>query len=89
MLIPVILKNGECKLVDGDLLNELIAQGKIKSFLRLSGWTDADEKAIRTKDRKGYKGQERRQEFTLYDDGLTGTSLSCDKDDNKGKKQEK
>jgi hypothetical protein len=38
MLIKVMYKNNACAMVKPFLLDELIASGKIKKFLRSEGW---------------------------------------------------
>ena len=80
MLIPAVFEDGECRLVEAGRLNELVAGGKVKRFLRMDGWTAADRKAmraIRTNGAAEYNGRERRQGFRLYNDSLTDTDLSC------------
>ncbi|MDA8388867.1 MAG: hypothetical protein M0Z58_09430 [Nitrospiraceae bacterium] len=78
MLIPVIYSDDECRLTEVGKLNELIAAGIAKRFLRLDGWVEADTKAIRSRGALDYKGRERRQGFRLYDDRLDDSSLLCD-----------
>ena len=76
MLIPVIYQNEDCGLVDSGRLDELIAGGKIKQFLRLEGWISAGAETIRTgRRRDGYSGQERRQDFRFGFQGLTDLEL--------------
>ena len=61
MLINVIYQNGKYGLVEDSELDKLIVQGKIKKFLRSTGWCTLGADQIRKEPRIDYKGQERRQ----------------------------
>lgn len=61
MLINVIYQNGKYGLVEDSELDKLIVQGKIKKFLRSTGWCTLGADPIRKESRIDFKGQERRQ----------------------------
>jgi hypothetical protein len=61
MLINVIYKNGKRGLVEDSEIDELIERGKIKKFLRSSGWCTLGVDPVRKEPRYDYKGPERRQ----------------------------
>lgn len=61
MLINIIYQNGKYGLVEDSELNKLIVQGKIKKFLRSTGWCTLGVDPIRKEPRINYEGQERRQ----------------------------
>ena len=64
MLINVIYQNGKYGLVEDSELDELIAQRKIKKFLRSTGWCTLGADPIRKDSRIDFKGPERRQSLT-------------------------
>ncbi len=57
MLISVIYQDDTHDLVKPFLLNELLAAGKVKRFLRSGGWAIVGESPMR-KDDSSYKGYE-------------------------------
>ena len=61
MLINIIYQNGKYGLVENSELDELIVQGKIKKFLRSTGWCTLGVDPIRKDYRIDFKGSERRQ----------------------------
>jgi hypothetical protein len=50
MLISVVYQNDKHDMVKPFLLNELLASGKVKRFLRSDGWAIVGTSAIRGKD---------------------------------------
>src|SRR3990170_7946549 len=73
MLIKVMYQNNEYGTVNPFLLDKLIASGKIKKFLRSSGWVTIGVDPIRGTDGH-YKGPERRIEL-LKDEDKTKEQL--------------
>ncbi|MBM4147416.1 MAG: hypothetical protein FJ240_14280 [Nitrospira sp.] len=61
MLINVIYQNSKYGLVEDSELDKLIVEGKIKKFLRSTGWCTLGVDPIRKDSRIDFKGQERRQ----------------------------
>jgi len=61
MLINVIYHNGKYGLVEDSELDKLIVQGKIKKFLRSTGWCTLGADPIRKDCRIDFEGPERRQ----------------------------
>jgi len=61
MLINIIYQNGKYGLVEDSELDELIVQGRIKKFLRSTGWCTISADPIRKDSRIDFEGQERRQ----------------------------
>ena len=59
MLIKVMYQNDEYGMVEPFLLDELIASGKIRKFLRSEGWVTVGIDRIRISDYR-YTGPERR-----------------------------
>ncbi|OGW38382.1 MAG: hypothetical protein A2Y97_08070 [Nitrospirae bacterium RBG_13_39_12] len=61
MFVTVMYKDGRTGMVKHDQLDGLISSNKIKKFLRSDGWVSIGVHRIRKKGKRGYKGQEKRQ----------------------------
>jgi len=61
LLINVIYQNGKYGLVEDSEIDKLIVQGKIKKFLRSTGWCTIGADPIRKESRIDFEGPERRQ----------------------------
>ena len=65
MLISVVYRDNKMGMVDDSQLDELIASNKIKKFLRFDGWVTIGNDPIRSGNKNGYKGPERRHHFKI------------------------
>jgi hypothetical protein len=61
MLINVIYQNGKYGLVEDCEIDEPIEAGKIKKFLRSTGWCTIGLDPMRNGSQDNYKGPERRR----------------------------
>lgn len=78
MFVPVIYKNGKCGVVEASHLNFLIKQNKIKSFLRMDGWTVIGKSRLRGMGGKHDGSKRRKAEHRAKVIGERQKKLSTD-----------
>ncbi len=74
-LIEVVYLDGTVSVVSNDVLDVLIATGRIKQFKRADGWVDVTSEATRLRDyqqKPGYVGPERRAPWPKKKNNKTG-----------------
>ena len=63
MLIRVIYKDGKFDMVKPHILNNLLEEHKVTSFMRSNGWAYVGKASIRRESSEGYWGEERRASY--------------------------
>lgn len=60
MLIRVRYADNHFDMIRPEILNQLLEKGSVKSFLRIDGWVIPGSDALRSLNKSGYSGPERR-----------------------------